>query len=143
MAGWNFEYTIDVDTVNRIVTEKIFGVWKEETARSFVEEYEKEVADLIDQSWVRLCDLSNWKTATPEVINIIGRHLRWCREHNMAWSVNIIDNPVTYGQLQRMFDKGGTREISRTFRDRKEGEKFLRDKGFSTNGAPSGTPFRR
>lgn len=138
MSGWSLEYNIDVDDANHIVYEKVFGVWRVSTAKDFVSDYEEEVAELIQKPWARFCDLSNWKTATPEVIDIIGAHLVWCRKNNLIWSVNIINNPVTYGQLQRMFEKGGTKEISRTFRTRQEGERFLTDQGFrvkkTTNG---------
>lgn len=79
----------------------------------------------------KLIDLSNWKTSYPEVIEIIGRHLEWCRTHNMQWSINVINNPVTYGQLQRMFAKGSTKDISRTFRVRSQAEKFLREQGYN------------
>ena len=142
MSGWHLEYSIDVDQQRRIVYEKIFGVWRVETARAYVEDYEEQVKPLLrsKKPWVRLCDLSNWKTAYPEVIEIIGEHNSWCRRHNLAWSVNIINNPVTYAQLLRMFDKGGTKDISRTFRTRVEAEQFLREQGF---GAPvTKTPFR-
>ncbi|MEW5993558.1 MAG: hypothetical protein AB1744_04090 [Candidatus Zixiibacteriota bacterium] len=142
MSGWHLEYFIDVDLENRIVYEKIFGVWRIATAEAFVKDYEEQVKPLLKSKkpWVRLCDLTNWKTAYPEVVDIIGRHNAWCRAHHLAWSVNIIDNPVTYNQLVRMFDKGGTKGISRTFRTRAEAEQFLREQGF---GAPvTKTPFR-
>ncbi len=139
MSGWHLEYSIDVDRETRIVYEKIFGVWRVSTAQNFVKDYEVEVATLIKKPWVRLCDLTNWKTSYPEVIDIIGEHLVWCKKHKMVWSVNIINNPVTYGQLQRMFDKGGTREISKTFRTRTEAEHFLREQGFGLR--PSTTPW--
>ncbi len=142
MSGWHLEYSIDVDLQNRIVYEKIFGVWRVSTAQAFVKDYEEQVQELIKgrKPWARLCDLTNWKTAYPEVIDIIGEHNTWCRTHNLAWSVNVITNPVTYGQLQRMFEKGRTKKISRTFRTRAEAEQFLREQGF---GAPvSKTPFR-
>ncbi len=130
MSGWHLEYTIDVNRESRIVYEKIFGVWRPSTAESFIKDHEEEIAPLIKKPWARLCNLTNWKTAYPEVIDIIGKHNAWCRAHNMAWSVNIITNPVTYGQLQRMFAKGGTKDISRTFRTRQEGDQFLLEQGF-------------
>ena len=140
MSGWHLEYSIDVDPKIRTVYEKIFGVWRISTAESFVRDYEVEVAPLIKKPWARLCDLTNWKTAYPEVVDIIGDHLVWCREHNLAWSVNIINNPVTFNQLRRMFAKGGTKEISRTFRTRIEAEQFLREKGFGIEASP--TPWK-
>ena len=139
MSGWHLEYSIDVDPEICVVYEKIFGVWRISTAESFVKDYEVEVAPLIKKPWVRLCDLTNWKTAYPEVVDIIGKHLVWCKEHNMIWSINIINNPVTYGQLQRMFDKGGTRKISKTFRTRSEADQFLQEKGLA--GKSSTTPW--
>ena len=128
--GWNFEYSFDVDLENRLIYEKIYGIWRLETAQAYYEEFKAEVAELIKHPWAKLIDLSSWKTADNQVIEVIGRHLEWAREHNMVWSVNIIDNPVTFAHLMRMFEKGGTKEISKTFRTLAEGEKFLRSEGF-------------
>jgi hypothetical protein len=142
MAGWHLEYSIDVDLDTSMVSEKIFGIWRVATAEAYVKDFEEHVQPLVtsEKPWVRLSDLSNWKTAYPEVVDIIGRHNAWCREHGLIWSVNIINNPVTFNQLMRMFDKGGTKEISRTFRTRLEGEQFLREQGFGTPLLK--TPFR-
>jgi len=137
MSGWHLEYDIDVDEENNLVYEKIFGVWRIATAEAYKEDYEEEVASIIDRPWSKLIDLSNWKTAYPEVIDIVGEHLGWCREHNMQWSVNVINNPVTYGQLLRMFDRGKTKESSRTFRTHAEAEKFLAEQGYNVRKTPT------
>ena len=89
------------------------------------------VKPLIGKPWARLNDLSNWKTASEEVIDVIGELLQWCIENNMVHSVYIIDNPITYGQLMRMVSRGKARDISKTFRTRKEAEKYLKEKGFT------------
>jgi len=130
MAGWHLEYSIDADAENRVVYEKIFGIWKLETARAYVRDFETEVSEVITKPWAKLVDLINWKAGYPEIIDIIGKHLVWCRKHNMIWSVNIIKNPSTFKQLNQMFSKGGTKNISKTFRSREEGEQFLREQGF-------------
>jgi hypothetical protein len=139
MSGWHLEYTADVDEKSRLVFEKIFGVWRPETARAYHEDFQREVAPLIKQPWAKLCDLSNWKTVHPDVINIIGQHLKWCRQNNMVWSVNVISNPVTYRHLMKMFQKGGTKGISKTFRTRAEADGFLREKGFKVGSASGGS----
>jgi hypothetical protein len=131
VGGWNFEYSFDVDLDNRLIYEKIYGIWRPETAQAYFDEFKIEAAELIKQPWAKLIDLSSWKTADSKVIEIVGRHLEWARENNMVWSINIIDNQVTYAHLMRMFEKGGTREISKTFRTVVEGEKFLRGEGFN------------
>jgi len=131
LDGWSFEYSFDVDVDNRLIYEKIYGIWRPETAVKYHDEFMLEVADLIEHPWAKLIDLSSWKTADQKVIETIGQHLEWCRTNNMVWSVNIIDNPVTYAHLMRMFERGGTKEISKTFRTLSEGEKFLREEGFN------------
>ncbi len=131
MGGWRLEYLIDVDEENCIVYEKIFGIFRPDTAVSYKEDFEEKVAPIIDKPWVKLIDLNNWKPSYPEIINTIGEHLLWCKEHNMVWSVNIINNKVTYGQLMKMFSEGKTRDISKTFRKMEEGEKFLKEQGFN------------
>lgn len=137
MSGWSLEYDIDVDETNNIVYEKIFGVWRPKTAESYKADFEEEVQPIIDRPWAKLIDLSNWKTSYPEVIDIVGRHLGWCRKHNMQWSVNVINNAVTYNQLLRMFDKGSTKDMSRTFRSYAEAVQFLQEQGYNVRPAPS------
>jgi hypothetical protein len=135
MSGWRFEYSIDADVSNRIVYEKILGVWRVATAENYERDFKEEVSELIKKPWAKFIDLSNWKIGYPEIVDIIGRHLEWCREHNMVWSVNIISNPPTFRQLQQMFSRGGTKEISRTFRTRAEAESFLMNEGFLVRSA--------
>ncbi|RKX30014.1 MAG: hypothetical protein DRP47_00130 [Candidatus Zixiibacteriota bacterium] len=130
MDGWHLEYDIDVDKENGVVYEKIFGVFLPDTAMAYLKDFEEQVSPITAKPWVKLADLTNWKTAHPEGVEIIGKHLHWCRGHNMKWSVNIINNPVTYSQLNKMFNLGGTSKISKTFRTIKEGENFLRKQGF-------------
>ncbi|MCK4302257.1 MAG: hypothetical protein KAW91_05760 [candidate division Zixibacteria bacterium] len=135
MAGWNLEYGIDVDLSNRIVYEKIYGVWRVETAESYKKDFQEEVVDLIKKPWAKLIDLSNWKIGYPEIVEIVGKHLEWCHEHNMVWSVNVINNPPTYRQLHQMFARGGTKSVSKTFRTRVEAEAFLMQEGFTVRSA--------
>lgn len=135
MNLWGFDYSIDVDVEVGIVYEKIYGVWKRETAEQFVKDFESEAAAVIAKPWVRVSDLTNWKTATPEAIDIIGKHLIWCRKNNLTWSVNIIDNKVTEAQLKKMITKGGTSSFTTSVLTRSEADHFLREKGFLTNTA--------
>ena len=139
MDKWHFEYVLDVDLANAVMYEKIYGAWRIETAENYSREFQKEAKELIKKPWAKMIDLSNWKTGSPEVIQKVAEHLEWCRKNNMVWSINVINNPVTYSQLQKMFAKGGTKDISKTFRTRAEGEKFLKEQGFkvrTSNGAP-------
>jgi len=126
----SMNYTIEADTERKIIREKIYGIWKEETARSYHDDFVKEASGLINGNWGKIIDLRNWKSSYPEVVDIIGEHLRWCLDNRMVLSVNIIDNPVTLSQLKRMFTLGGTREISKVFRSIKEGDRFLKENGF-------------
>ncbi|HKK21031.1 MAG TPA: hypothetical protein VJ983_06120 [candidate division Zixibacteria bacterium] len=137
MRKWAFEFSFDIDLDNGVIFEKIYGSWRLSTAQHYSEEFERETVDLIKKPWAKLCDLSNWKTGSPEVIATIAKHLEWCRAHNMIWSVNIINNTVTYSQLQKMFERGGTKGMSKTFRTREEGGKFLKEQGFKIK-SPNG-----
>jgi hypothetical protein len=122
--------------------EKIYGIWRIETAEHYCKEYVEDAKELIKKPWVKLIDLSNWKTGSPEVVTKIGEHLEWCRNNNMVWSINIINNPVTYSQLQKMFSRGGTKDISKTFRSREEAEQFLKQQGFRLK-KTNDTPFSK
>ncbi len=131
MNKWHFQFNIDVDEPNRLVFIKIYGIWREDTARSYQDDFKREVTPLIEKSWARLVDLSNWKTASDEVITLMGEHIRWCTENNCAFAAYIIDNPITHGQLMQMVEKGQAKETSKTFRTRQEAEKFLQEQGFT------------
>jgi hypothetical protein len=123
-------FTIEADLDRKLIREKIYGIWKEETAILYHEEFMKVAAPLIKGKWAKLIDLGNWKSSYPEVIKIIGDHLRWCVENGMIYSVNIIENPITRSQLKRMFSLGGSENLSLIFTSIKEGDKFLQEKGF-------------
>ena len=131
MSDWHFQFNIDIDTVNSIANVKIYGVWREDTAREYAEQFKEEVKVLTGKPWVRLVDLSNWKTASDEVIEVIGELLQWCIDNGIVHSVYIIDNPITYGQLMRMVNEGKAKNITKTFRTRTEAEKYLKEKGFN------------
>ena len=127
MAGWSLHYSFRVDEDNRVIYEKIHGIWQAKTARDYQQDFATEVQPLIDRPWAKLVDLTGWKTSYPEVIKIIGEHLAWCVEHNLALSLNVLNNPSTFRQLLQMFTGGATRDISHTFRTSVEAEQFLRE----------------
>jgi hypothetical protein len=126
----SMNYTIEANPERKIVREKIYGIWKEHTARSYHEDFMKEAGSLTDGRWAKLIDLRNWKSSYPDIIEIIGEHLRWCKDNGMVVSVNVIDNPVTHAQLKRMFYIGGTEGISKIFRSVDEADKYLSQEGF-------------
>jgi hypothetical protein len=123
-------FTIEADVDRRIIREKIYGIWKEDIAKNYHEEYQKVAEPLIKGKWAKLIDMGNWKSSYPEVVEVIGGHLRWCRENGMALAANVIDNPVTRGQLKRMFELGGTADISQIFASIAEADRYLRENGF-------------
>lgn len=131
MNFWNFEYTIDVDLKHQIMSGKIYGVWKKETAETYTRELKEASKPLTKKPWVKLMDLTNWKIAHQEVIEIIGDLNRWCRENNMVWAVYIINERASYNQLMKMLTQGDYHDIGKTFRTRNEAEKFLKENGFT------------
>jgi hypothetical protein len=130
MMTFSMNFTIEADLDRRLIREKIYGIWKEETAILYHEEYKRVAEPLVKGKWAKLVDLSNWKSSYPEVVDRIGKHLCWCVGNGMVWSVNIIDNPVTIMQLERMLAIGGTSEISKMFKTIVDGDKFLKENGF-------------
>lgn len=130
MNFWNFEFSFDVDIKRRMLYGKIYGVWKIETAKAYVEEFKEVSEPLIKKPWSKLIDLSNWKIVYPEVIQIIGDLNKWCRDNKMEWSIYIINQKVGYNQLMKMFEAGKYADISKTFRTKAEGEKFLIENGY-------------
>ncbi len=130
MSDWQFKYNINVDERNQVVYVKIFGVWKEDTAQRYHEDFKAETEAIIDKPWAKLIDLINWKMGTPEAINILGEHMDWSRKNGMKVQTYVINDPVRYGQLLKMIDKGKAKEVSKTFRTRAEAERFLKAEGF-------------
>jgi len=130
MTGWSLEYSFEVDEENAVIYEKIHGIWKAETAASYHEDFKTEVAPLLKAGWVKVVDLTNWRTSYPEVIELIGQHLEWCVNNNMVLSLNILNNPSTFRQLHQMFKIGGTKVVSHTFRTHDDARKFLQENWF-------------
>jgi hypothetical protein len=126
----SMNFTIEADVDRKLVAEKIYGTWNVDTAREYHQAFMEEVATLTGDKWAKMINLTNWKSSYPEMVNIIGNHLKWCRENGMVLSVNIIQNPVTIGQLKRMFKIGGTTQISRIVRTPEDAKKALAEHGF-------------
>lgn len=139
MTVWHLEYSFDVDAASRMIYGKIYGIWRGETAEAYETEFKIVSEPLLKKPWAKLIDLSNWRTASQGAIEVIGRLNKWCRVKNMEWAVYVIDNPVAYPQLTRMFEKGKYRDLARTFRTLKEAEKFLEKQGYKVGPEQSGS----
>jgi hypothetical protein len=128
--SFSLHFTIDADLDRRLIIEKIYGTWKKETADEYHEEFVKVSQPLTGSKWAKVINLTNWKSSYPEMVSVIGNHLRWCRENGMILSVNIIENPVTRSQLKKMFALGNTGPISEIVRNEQDAEKILAENGF-------------
>lgn len=131
MPSWSLEYSFDVDVDKAIVYEKIHGIWKLDTAIKYHQDFQKEVQPLIAKPWAKLVNLSNWRTSYPQVVSRIGEHLQWCRKHNMVLSINVLNNPSTFRQLNEMFVVGHTKQMSQVFRTQAEAMKYLEEHWFA------------
>lgn len=126
MSGWSLEYSFDLDVKHAVIYVKIHGIWKPTTAESYHEDFKEEIVPILEQPWAKLIDLSNWKTSYPGVIEVIGKHMEWCRKHNLAMALYVLNNPSTFRQLHEMFTAGGQKELSQTFRTVEEATLFLK-----------------
>ncbi len=131
MPSWSLEYSFDVDVEKAVIYEKIHGIWKLETALRYNTDFQQEVQPLIVKPWAKLVNLSNWRTSYPQVVAKIGEHLQWCRKHNMVLSINVLNNPSTFRQLNEMFQVGHTKQMSQIFRTQEEAMKYLEEHWFS------------
>lgn len=128
--SFSMNYAIETVIERKVMREKIYGIWKEHTARSYHEDFIREAASLIKSQWAKLIDLRIWRPSYPEITEVIGRYLKWCKDNGVVVPINVIDNPVTHSQLKRMFNIGGTEEISKIFRSVDEADKYLSQNGF-------------
>jgi len=126
MTSWSLEYTIDVDEENAVIRIKVHGRWRAETAKRYHDDFVEDMAPLLGKPWARIADLTNWKTSREEVTDVIGQHMAWSKANGVALSLYVIDNVSTFRQLNEMFDKGGTKRISQTFRTVDEAEAYLK-----------------
>jgi len=130
--SFSMNFTIDADLDRRLVIAKIYGIWKKETAEEYHNAFKEEAEPLIKsgREWAKVVNLSNWKSSYPEMVRVIGQHMRWTSENGNTISIYIIDNPITRNQLRKMFHIGGTGKSSKTVRTPEEAEKVLREHGF-------------
>lgn len=128
---WHFEYTLDLDEKNRLIYGKIYGVWKQGTGESYADELKKLAQPLVKKPWAKIIDLSNWKTAYPEVFTIIGDLNRWCKKHNLEWTIYVVNQSVQYAQIMKMMNTGNYNSFGRTARTMAEAQKFLMEKGYT------------
>jgi len=123
-------YNIDIDEERKIAVSKIYGIWKEETARNYHRDYMEIVKPLLQGKWAKMTNLANWKSSYPEIINIIGQHIKWCNANGAIYHAYAIDNPVTTRQLNQMIEQSGSGETIKLVRTLEEADKFLKEKGF-------------
>ncbi len=142
MADWNLEYTIDIDEDNAVAYVKVYGQWRAETAERYHTDFKENMKPLLGKPWAKVVDLTNWKTSRNEVTDVIGKHMAWSRQNQVALSIYIINNVSTFRQLNEMFAKGGTKQVSQTFRTHEEAEQFLQENWFDKRPGPSGSPSR-
>jgi hypothetical protein len=86
-----------------------------------------EVKPLLGKPWAKLVDLRQWKTSYPDMVKVIGGHLSWCKQHDLALAINVLNNPSTYRQLNEMFPHGGVQDIEHVFRTMEEAQAFLKE----------------
>ena len=126
----SMHYTIDTEPERRVMVEKIYGTWDIATARQYHEDFKEAAGPLVGKKWAKIVNLTSWKASHPDMIKIIGEHLKWCKDNGMVLSINIIDNPITRRKMKKMFNIGGTGDVSRMVRDRSEAERLLTQNGF-------------
>ena len=91
----------------------------------------KEVAKpLLKGRWAKLTNLTNWRSSYPEIIEIIGKHMRWTHDNGAVYSTFVIDNKVTSSQLKRMIDVSGNADVAKLFKTYSEADRFLMENGF-------------
>ncbi len=127
MASWSMEYTIDVDEDNSVVFVKIYGQWTAETAENYHRDFREELEPLLGRPWAKMVDLTNWKTSRDEVTGVIGKHMAWSQSNDISLSLYVINNTSTFRQLNEMFARGKTKNVSHTFRTQEEADKFLKE----------------
>ncbi|SYZ74140.1 hypothetical protein TRIP_C60410 [Candidatus Zixiibacteriota bacterium] len=128
--SFSMNFTIDADQERRVIFSKIYGIWKEETAHEYHDEFMKVVQPLLTEKWVKLINLLNWKTSYPEMVAVIGEHINWCHTHNAVYSIYVVDNPITRNQLKRMIAHSDYPEECKIFASVSEADRFLKEKGF-------------
>jgi hypothetical protein len=127
---FSLNFTFDVDTGRRVIYTKIYGIWKKETAEEYHKAFIEAVKPLLKNKWAKLVNLTNWKPSYPEMIEVIGEHIRWSHENNAMYSIYVVDNPITKNQLTRMIVRSGYEHACKIFSNIPEAEQFLRENGF-------------
>jgi len=140
MNAWSLEFSFRVDVESAVIYAKVHGMWKADTARSYMEEFKNEVTPLLGKPWAKLIDLTNWRTSYPEVNAIIGKHMAWSLQNGCVLSIYVLNNPSTFRQLNQMFSKGGIKEVALTFRTMAEAEKHIKENWTGRQGAGPAQP---
>ncbi len=129
----SMHYNIEVIEKRRLMIAKIYGIWNIETAQEYTSEYREMAKPLLstkENGWAKLSILTNWKSSYPEIAEIIGKHIIWCRDHGARWIAYVIDNPVTLNQLKKIIKAGQGENSTRVFKTLREAELFLVEQGY-------------
>jgi len=126
----SLHYNIEVDIDRKLITSKIYGMWKRETAIAYAEESKEAVKPLLGGKWARLINLSNWKSSYPEIVEILNELVRWSYDNGAGCLVYVIDNPILMRMLKKMVKIGHANGSTRMFRTAFEADRFLKEQGF-------------
>lgn len=110
-----YEFRFDTDT--GIMHELIRGVWVEDDARRYLQDFHKAMRGHTDSPWGLVTDLREWDTADEAVEAVIMESFQWNREHGMQANANVVQNALNRTQMQRMFTEGGVEDICQAFVD--------------------------
>ncbi|GAB6088510.1 methyl-accepting chemotaxis protein [Spirochaeta dissipatitropha] len=114
-AGDLYEFRFDADT--RIMHEVIRGVWQEDDARRYLQDFHNAMQGHTASAWGLVTDLREWDTADEAVEAVIMESFQWNREHAMQANANVVQSALNRMQMQRMFAEGGVEDICQAFVD--------------------------
>lgn len=125
------KYSIAIDLDKMMVGEIIVGNWTEYDACAYSIRYIKEILSYFrGRAWSRRVDLNAW-VPNDKIVNIIGKHLKWCRTNgNLRYSAYICWSERRQELLKDMLKIGGTEDTSKIFKKVDKANKWLASKGF-------------
>ena len=110
-----YEFYFDEST--KIMHEVIRGVWQEQDARRYLQDFHTAMQGHTDSRWGLVTDLRAWDTADEAVEAVIMESFQWNREHGMQANANVVQSALNRMQMQRMFADGGVEDICQAFTD--------------------------
>lgn len=123
-------YEFEIVKDRKIIKVKLWGFWNSRIAEDYCKDFEIAVYPLINDKWVRIVDVNEYKPSSEKVIKLLDDQIKWSKEKNMVYNANILGDLFERLQLKSKLAENNEASINLVFGSDEEALKWFDDHGF-------------